>query len=44
MPLFQIYHDTEIDIWEFGAIITTICVIVMIAHAAIEMRSWVSKP
>ncbi|KAJ8679281.1 hypothetical protein QAD02_015068 [Eretmocerus hayati] len=35
-----IYHDTEVDIWEFGSTITTTCIVVMLIHIGIEVRSW----
>ncbi|XP_043283493.1 phospholipid-transporting ATPase VD isoform X2 [Venturia canescens] len=34
------YHDSDVDIWEFGTTITTSCIIVMSIHIAIEIRSW----
>lgn len=40
---FQVYHDSTIDIWEFGTTVMTACIVVMLLHAAIETRSWVSK-
>lgn len=39
----QVYHDTEVDVFEFGTAATTACMFVMLLHAAIEMRSWVSS-
>lgn len=39
----QAYNDTDIDIFEFGTTCTTACMFVMLLHAAIEMRSWVSQ-
>ncbi|XP_014233010.1 probable phospholipid-transporting ATPase VD isoform X2 [Trichogramma pretiosum] len=35
-----IYHDTSIDIWEFGSTITTSCIVIMLLHVSIETRSW----
>lgn len=35
------YWDTTIGIWEFGTTITTACLYAMLAHGAIEIRSWV---
>ncbi|XP_008547483.1 phospholipid-transporting ATPase VD [Microplitis demolitor] len=34
------YHDSEIDIWEFGTTITTSCIIVMLIQASLEFKSW----
>ncbi|XP_015605416.1 probable phospholipid-transporting ATPase VD isoform X2 [Cephus cinctus] len=34
------YHDSDVDIWEFGTTITTSCIIVMLVHVALETRSW----
>ncbi|KAL6259171.1 hypothetical protein P5V15_009092 [Pogonomyrmex californicus] len=36
----EVYHDSVIDIWEFGTTIMTACIVVMLAHAGIEIRSW----
>ncbi|KYN17848.1 putative phospholipid-transporting ATPase VA [Trachymyrmex cornetzi] len=36
----NVYDDSIIDIWEFGTIIMSACIVVMLAHAAIETRSW----
>lgn len=36
------YWDTDVGIWEFGTTITTSCLITMLIHGAIEIRSWVS--
>ncbi|EZA53782.1 hypothetical protein DMN91_011800 [Ooceraea biroi] len=36
----EVYHDSTIDIWEFGTTIMTACIFVMLLHAAIETRSW----
>lgn len=36
------YNDTDVDIFEFGTTATTACMFVMLLHAAVEMRSWVS--
>ncbi|XP_017779873.1 PREDICTED: probable phospholipid-transporting ATPase VD isoform X2 [Nicrophorus vespilloides] len=35
-----IYNESDIDIWEFGTVVTTACMFVMQLHAAIETRSW----
>lgn len=35
------YYDTTIDIWEFGTNVMTCCIVVMLTHVAIEIRSWV---
>lgn len=37
------YADTEVDMWEFGTTITTSCLITMLLHGAIEIRSWVKR-
>ncbi|XP_044597784.1 phospholipid-transporting ATPase VA [Cotesia glomerata] len=34
------YHDSEVDIWEFGLTITTSCIIVMLIQASLEFKSW----
>ncbi|XP_011494339.1 PREDICTED: probable phospholipid-transporting ATPase VA isoform X2 [Ceratosolen solmsi marchali] len=34
------YHDSDVDIWEFGSTITTSCIIVMLIHISIETKSW----
>lgn len=36
-----VYWDSTIDIWEFGTTITTSCLIAMLLHGAIEIKSWV---
>ncbi|CAL1688801.1 unnamed protein product, partial [Lasius platythorax] len=36
----EVYYDSIIDIWEFGTTIMTACIVVMLLHAAIEIRSW----
>lgn len=36
-----VYADSEIDILEYGTVVTTACMFVMLLHAAIETRSWV---
>ncbi|XP_024882501.1 probable phospholipid-transporting ATPase VD [Temnothorax curvispinosus] len=36
----EVYDDSIIDIWEFGTTIMSACIVVMLAHAAIETRSW----
>ncbi|XP_029054624.1 phospholipid-transporting ATPase VA [Osmia bicornis bicornis] len=35
-----IYYDSTIDIWEFGTAVMTCCIIVMLTHVAIEVKSW----
>ncbi|XP_076676070.1 phospholipid-transporting ATPase VD isoform X2 [Andrena cerasifolii] len=35
-----VYYDTTIDIWEFGTNVMTCCIVVMLTHIAIEIRSW----
>ncbi|XP_001603872.2 probable phospholipid-transporting ATPase VA isoform X2 [Nasonia vitripennis] len=35
-----IYHDSDVDIWEFGTTITSICIVVMLLHISVETRSW----
>lgn len=37
------YYDTPVDIFSFGTVCTTACMFVMLLHAAVEIRSWVSK-
>ncbi|XP_066603697.1 phospholipid-transporting ATPase VD [Prorops nasuta] len=34
------YHDSVVDIWEFGTTIATACIVVMLINVAIETRSW----
>ncbi|XP_055381993.1 phospholipid-transporting ATPase VA isoform X2 [Condylostylus longicornis] len=34
------YWESDVDIWEFGTTITTSCLITMLIHGAIEIRSW----
>lgn len=36
------YGDSEIGIWEYGTTITSSCLITMLLHCAIEVKSWVS--
>ncbi|KAL6438052.1 hypothetical protein ACFW04_004365 [Cataglyphis niger] len=36
----EIYYDSIVDIWEFGTTIMTACIVVMLLHAAIEIKSW----
>ena len=36
------YLDSTVDIWEFGTVICTMCLFVMLLHLAIETKSWVS--
>lgn len=35
------YSGSAVDIWEFGTTITTSCLITMLVHGAIEIKSWV---
>ncbi|XP_015433968.1 PREDICTED: probable phospholipid-transporting ATPase VD isoform X2 [Dufourea novaeangliae] len=35
-----VYYDSTIDIWEFGTTVMTCCIVVMLAHVSIEIRSW----
>lgn len=35
------YWDTDVGIWEFGTTITTSCLVTMLLHCAIEIKSWV---
>lgn len=35
------YSGSDVDIWEFGTVLTTSSMFVMLLHAAIEIRSWV---
>lgn len=37
------YSDSDIDMWEFGTTITTSCLITMLLHGAIEIKSWVGS-
>lgn len=37
------YSDSDIDMWEFGTTITTSCLITMLLHGAIEIKSWVNE-
>lgn len=37
-----VYHDTDVDIWEFGTTITTLCIVVTTVHICIEIKSWVN--
>jgi len=34
------YYDTTTDLWEFGTLITSSCIFVMLFHIASEFRSW----
>lgn len=40
--LDQAYNGTVTDLWEFGTLITTSCIFVMLIHIATEFKSWVS--
>lgn len=35
------YHESNVDIWEFGTVICTTCLAAMLSHLAIETKSWV---
>ncbi|XP_017884202.1 probable phospholipid-transporting ATPase VD isoform X1 [Ceratina calcarata] len=35
-----VYYDSTIDVWEFGTTILTCCIVIMLTHIAIEIRSW----
>lgn len=35
------YSGSSVGIWEFGTTITTSCLITMLVHGAIEIKSWV---
>ncbi|KOC66842.1 putative phospholipid-transporting ATPase VD [Habropoda laboriosa] len=35
-----VYNDSTIDIWEFGTTVMTCCIVVMLTHVAIEIKSW----
>ncbi|XP_022901722.2 phospholipid-transporting ATPase VD isoform X1 [Onthophagus taurus] len=37
---FCVYYDTDIGLFEFGTVLTTACMFVMLLHAGIEIRSW----
>ncbi|XP_076320991.1 phospholipid-transporting ATPase VD-like isoform X2 [Tachypleus tridentatus] len=41
VPLLGFY-DSDFGMWEFGSTIFTACVLVQLAHLAIETRSWTS--
>ncbi|XP_026466761.1 probable phospholipid-transporting ATPase VD isoform X2 [Ctenocephalides felis] len=34
------YEESDVGIWEFGSTLTSSCIIAMIAHVAIEIKSW----
>lgn len=36
------YEDTDVGIWQFGATIVSSCLITMLCHFALEVRTWVS--
>ncbi|KAF0293172.1 putative phospholipid-transporting ATPase VA [Amphibalanus amphitrite] len=36
----QAYEDTSVDIWEFGTTVTVMCLVTMLLHACIEIKSW----
>ncbi len=38
---FGTYAGTDVGIWEFGTVICTECLLVMLLHLAIETKSWV---
>ncbi|XP_022238168.1 probable phospholipid-transporting ATPase VA [Limulus polyphemus] len=36
------FYDSDLGMWEFGSTIFTACVLVQLAHLAVETRSWTS--
>ena len=36
------YEASDAGIWEFGTVICTACLAVMLSHLAMETKSWVS--
>lgn len=36
------YNGSSVGVWEFGTTITTSCLVTMLAHGAVEIKSWVS--
>lgn len=37
------YAGSSVGVWEFGTTITTSCLITMLVHGAIEIKSWVCQ-
>lgn len=37
------YSGSSVGMWEFGTTITTSCLITMLVHGAIEIKSWVNS-
>lgn len=37
------YAGSTVGVWEFGTTITTSCLITMLVHGAIEIKSWVCQ-
>lgn len=37
------YSGSSVGVWEFGTTITTSCLITMLVHGAIEIKSWVCQ-
>lgn len=35
------FEDSTIGIWEFGATIVSSCLVTMLCHFALEVRTWV---
>uniref|UniRef100_A0A336KFC8 Phospholipid-transporting ATPase n=1 Tax=Culicoides sonorensis TaxID=179676 RepID=A0A336KFC8_CULSO len=42
LPYFT-YYDSDIGLWKFGTIILSSCLITMLLHCAIEVKSWTWK-
>lgn len=39
---FQVYQDSDVDIWTFGTPLITISLFTILLHLSIEIKSWVS--
>lgn len=39
----EAYAGSTVDVWEFGTTITTSCLITMLVHGSIEIKSWVCQ-
>jgi phospholipid-translocating ATPase len=37
------YAGSDVGVWEFGTTIISSCLITMLLHCAMEIRSWVSR-
>lgn len=37
------YSGSSVGVWEFGTTITASCLITMLVHGAIEIKSWVCR-